>query len=261
MTSVPAPRCAEISSCHLPKPWLFCPHYQLSCRDCLPSCYSNNFTWGQTPSPHFLSDDGSTWAGVGYPSQGWILGDQFNRAWAPITGERVKRQFRLGERKSAPMPCSQTAGPAIGNWELAGSNLSPGHCSSEGSSSRLLSSEIPSLALSLLPPTQKSLRSFETKIMGCQNFAVCKPVVSQEAYYEVRQKEKDQYCLINAYIQNLEWSKTERERPILSYQCIYTEFRKTVLLIPHARQQRRHRCEEQTFGLSGKRGGCDDLRE
>ena len=29
----------------------------------------------------------------------------------------------------------------------------------------------------------------------------------------------------------------------------------------HARQQKRHRCKEQTFGLCGRRQGWDDLRE
>ena len=39
------------------------------------------------------------------------------------------------------------------------------------------------------------------------------------------------------------------------------EFRKMVMMILHAGEQRRHRCKEQTFGLSGKRGGWDDSRE
>ena len=134
MTGVSAPRRSEVSSCPLPKPWLFCPRYQVSCRDCLPICYSNNFAkWteasrGQTPSPHFLSDDGHTWTGLGNPSQ---------QSLGSITGERVKSQFRLGNRKSAPCPvCRQQAQPQV-TVELAGSNLSPGHCGSEGSSSCL----------------------------------------------------------------------------------------------------------------------------
>ena len=45
------------------------------------------------------------------------------------------------------------------------------------------------------------------------------------------------------------------------YQCIYMEFRKMVPTILHAGQQRRHRCKEQTFGLSERRRGWDDLRE
>ena len=39
------------------------------------------------------------------------------------------------------------------------------------------------------------------------------------------------------------------------------ETRKMVLVILHAGQQRRHRCKEQTFGLSGRRWEWDDLRE
>ena len=41
----------------------------------------------------------------------------------------------------------------------------------------------------------------------------------------------------------------------------YMEFRKTAPTILHAGQQRRHRCKEETFGLSGRRQGWDDLRE
>ena len=37
--------------------------------------------------------------------------------------------------------------------------------------------------------------------------------------------------------------------------------RKMVPMILYAGQQRRHRLKEQTFGLSGKRRGWDDLRE
>ena len=33
----------------------------------------------------------------------------------------------------------------------------------------------------------------------------------------------------------------------------YMEFRKTAPTILHAGQQRRHRCKEETFGLSGRR--------
>jgi len=39
------------------------------------------------------------------------------------------------------------------------------------------------------------------------------------------------------------------------------EFRKTVTTILYPRQQKRHRCKEQTFGLHGRRGGWDELRE
>ena len=41
---------------------------------------------------------------------------------------------------------------------------------------------------------------------------------------------------------------------------IYMKFRKTVTMILHAGQQKRHRCKEQTFGLCGRRRGRDDLR-
>ena len=39
------------------------------------------------------------------------------------------------------------------------------------------------------------------------------------------------------------------------------EFRKMVMIILYARQKKRHRCIEQTFGLYGRRRGWDDLKE
>ena len=40
--------------------------------------------------------------------------------------------------------------------------------------------------------------------------------------------------------------------------CIYMEFRKMVMMILYARQQKRHRCIEQSFGLWEREVG-DDL--
>ena len=39
------------------------------------------------------------------------------------------------------------------------------------------------------------------------------------------------------------------------------ELRNMVTMTLYARQQKRHRCKEQTFGLCGRRQGWDDLRE
>jgi len=39
------------------------------------------------------------------------------------------------------------------------------------------------------------------------------------------------------------------------------EFRKMVTMTLCARQQKRHRYKEQTFGLCGRRRGWDNLRE
>ena len=63
-----------------------------------------------------------------------------------------------------------------------------------------------------------------------------KPVIQSE----VGQKEKHQYSILTH---------------------IYMEFRKTVMMILYARQQKRHRCKEQIFGLCGRRQGQDDVRE
>ena len=43
--------------------------------------------------------------------------------------------------------------------------------------------------------------------------------------------------------------------------CIYMEFRKMVKITLYARQQKKHRCIEQSFGLCGRGRGWDDLEE
>ena len=39
------------------------------------------------------------------------------------------------------------------------------------------------------------------------------------------------------------------------------EFRKMVMITLYARQQKKHRCIEQSFGFCGRRQVWDDLRE
>ena len=48
---------------------------------------------------------------------------------------------------------------------------------------------------------------------------------------------------------------------ILRHIYIYMEFRKMVTMTLYARQQKRYRCKEQTFGLCERRWGWGDLRE
>ena len=57
---------------------------------------------------------------------------------------------------------------------------------------------------------------------------------------ELSQKEKHQYSIL---------------------MHIDMEFRNMVTITLYARQQKRHKCKEQTFGLYGRRRGWDDLRE
>ena len=45
------------------------------------------------------------------------------------------------------------------------------------------------------------------------------------------------------------------------YSRVYMEFRKTVTITLYTRQQKRHRCIEQSFGLSGRGKGWADLGE
>ena len=56
---------------------------------------------------------------------------------------------------------------------------------------------------------------------------------------EVSQKEKHQYCIL---------------------MHVYG-FRKMVMITLYVRQQKRHRCKEQSFGLCGRRWAWDDLTE
>ena len=57
---------------------------------------------------------------------------------------------------------------------------------------------------------------------------------------EVSQKEKHQYSIS---------------------MHIYMELRKMVTIALYVREQKRHRCIEQSFGLCGKGRGWDDLGE
>ena len=49
-----------------------------------------------------------------------------------------------------------------------------------------------------------------------------------------------------------EWSKPERKTPN-QYTNAYMEFRNLVMMALYARQQKRHRCKEQSFGFCGRR--------
>ena len=57
-----------------------------------------------------------------------------------------------------------------------------------------------------------------------------------------------------------EWSKPERKIPI-QYTNSYMELRKMVMITLYVRQQKRHRCIEQSFVLCGRGRGWDDLGE
>jgi len=65
---------------------------------------------------------------------------------------------------------------------------------------------------------------------------------------EGRQKETQQYSTLT-YIY------------IYIYIYIYMEFRKMSMMTLYAREQKRLRCIEESFGLRGRRRGKDDWRE
>ena len=74
--------------------------------------------------------------------------------------------------------------------------------------------------------------SFESVLMRWMKL---EPIIQSE----VSQKDKDHY----------------------SIQHIYMEFRKMVMITLFAKQKKRHRCTEQTFGLCGRRWRWGVLRE
>ena len=75
--------------------------------------------------------------------------------------------------------------------------------------------------------------AFESVLMRCMKL---EPIIQSE----VSQKEKHGYS-------------------ILTHKCM--EFRKMAMMTLYVRQQKRHRCKEQSFGLCGKKQRWDDLKE
>ena len=55
----------------------------------------------------------------------------------------------------------------------------------------------------------------------------------------------------------MKWMKLE---PIIQSKVSQKE-KHQYSILTHVRQQKRHRCKEQSFGLCGRRRGYDDLRE
>ena len=74
--------------------------------------------------------------------------------------------------------------------------------------------------------------AFESALMRWMKL---EPIIQSE----VSQEEKHQYSILTH---------------------IYMEFRKMEMMTLYAKQQKRHRCKEQSFGLCGRRRGWDDLR-
>ena len=74
--------------------------------------------------------------------------------------------------------------------------------------------------------------SFESVLMRWMKL---EPIIQSE----VSQKDQDQYSILTH---------------------VY-EFKKMVMITLYAKQKKRHRCTEQTFGLCGRRRGCYVLRE
>ena len=75
--------------------------------------------------------------------------------------------------------------------------------------------------------------SFESVLM---RWIKLEPIIQSE----VSQKDKEHYSILTH---------------------IYMEFRKMLMITLYAKQKKRHRCIQQTFGLCGRRQGWDVSRE
>ena len=60
---------------------------------------------------------------------------------------------------------------------------------------------------------------------------------------------------------NIQSEVSQKEKYQYTILMHIMEFRKMVTMTLYVRQQKRHRCKEQTFGLCARRQGWDDLRE
>ena len=83
----------------------------------------------------------------------------------------------------------------------------------------------------------------------------CYSAIKKNAFESVLMR----WMKLEPIIQSEVSQKEKHEYSILMH--IYMEFRKMVTMTLYARQQKRHRYKEQTFGLCGRRQGWDDLRE
>ena len=68
------------------------------------------------------------------------------------------------------------------------------------------------------------------------------------------------FCLIDC-AKAFVWITANCRKFLKRWGYIYMEFREIVMITLYARQQKRHRCMEQSFGLCGRGRGWDDLGE
>ena len=80
-------------------------------------------------------------------------------------------------------------------------------------------------------------------------------IYTMEYYLAIKKKTFElvlmRWMNLEPIIQNEESQKEKHQYSILMH--IYMEFRKMVMMTLYARQQKRHRYKEQTFGLCGRR--------
>ena len=88
-------------------------------------------------------------------------------------------------------------------------------------------------------------------------------IYTMEYYLAIKKKTFElvlmRWMNLEPIIQNEESQKEKHQYSILMH--IYMEFRKMVMMTLYARQQKRHRDKEKTFGLRERRRGWDDLKE
>ena len=73
------------------------------------------------------------------------------------------------------------------------------------------------------------------------------------------ESDRMRWMKLEPLIQSEGRQKETQQYSTLTY--IYMEIRKMAMMTLYAREQKRHRCIEESFGLRWRRQGKDDLRE
>ena len=85
----------------------------------------------------------------------------------------------------------------------------------------------------------------------------CNSSISKNTFESVRMR----WMKLEPLKQSEGRQKETQQFSTLTYIYIYMDFRKMAMMTLYAREQKRHRCIEESFGLRGRRRGKDDLRE
>ena len=124
-----------------------------------------------------------------------------------------------------------------------------------------------SITNSRSPPKPISMES----VMPSRHLILCHPLLllpsvfpsTMECYSAIKKNAFESVLMrrmkLEPIIQSEVSQKEKQQYSTLTH--IHMEFRKMVTMTLYTRQQKRHRCKEETFGLCGRRRGWGDLRE